>query len=314
MWRTRARRVATLACPERVIPLAIVLAVVRRVRHRSAQTSSFSGTITRPGRQLRFPRSRPPAARWMFTTTLMGHYISRSRADVRLDYVLWGMHAGGLPLHEPRAARRERRAVLTGWQTRLLYARPPGAGEKRAARGRRRGDVFSRIHPCERNPWRGATERRGTCCPACSSDVRADLSPRRERGGRAAADDCLRSRWRPSAGAGAGSPIVIDACPCCSWSSTGIRRPPAPAAVVAPGPWRPVEKVRSWSSAPSRGRVVLGVRHTAPDVARRNIRCHHGSRWPSTASSSTSRRRCCRSISRRCTSWPPRVDPLAPHS
>jgi len=32
----------------------------------------------------------------MFTTTLMGHYIPLTVADVSLDYVIWGMQPAGI--------------------------------------------------------------------------------------------------------------------------------------------------------------------------------------------------------------------------
>jgi len=71
----RTRRLTTLALPERVIPLAIVLAVVVvfavGLRNEFVQWDDPTNLVENP----HFRGLAPRNLAWMFTTTLLGHYI-----------------------------------------------------------------------------------------------------------------------------------------------------------------------------------------------------------------------------------------------
>ena len=74
--RARIRsRVAALALPERIIPLAIVLAVVAvfaiGLRNDFVRWDDQTNLVE----NLNFRGLGPRQIAWMFTTTLMGHYI-----------------------------------------------------------------------------------------------------------------------------------------------------------------------------------------------------------------------------------------------
>src|SRR3989441_5150614 len=93
---TRARgRLATLALPERVVPLAIVLAVVVvfavGLLNEFVQWDDQVNLVENP----HFRGLAPRQLGWMFTTTLMGHYIPVTWLSFGLDYVLWGMQPAG---------------------------------------------------------------------------------------------------------------------------------------------------------------------------------------------------------------------------
>ena len=88
-------RLATLALPEHVIPLAIVLAVVVvfavGLRNEFVQWDDPTNLVENP----HFRGLAPRNLAWMFTTTLMGHYIPVTWLSFGLDYMVWGMQPAG---------------------------------------------------------------------------------------------------------------------------------------------------------------------------------------------------------------------------
>lgn len=96
---------------------------------------------------------------WMFTTTLMGHYIPVTWLSFGLDYVIWGMdpvgyHLTSILLHAANAA------VCFLVARRLLQrarpAAPPGAQRAGAALAA----LFFALHPLRAESVAWATERR----------------------------------------------------------------------------------------------------------------------------------------------------------
>jgi len=130
----------------------------RRVRHRSAQRVRSVGRSPDLGRQLRFPRSRPPAARLDVHHHAMGHYIPLTWADVRLDYVLWACQPAATTSRTSCCTPRTP-SVFTGWAKRLLYAARPLRARARCARASPLATLSSRFTlATESVAW--ATERR----------------------------------------------------------------------------------------------------------------------------------------------------------
>ena len=156
--RVRAR-VATLACPERVIPLAIVLAVVAvfaiGLRNEFVQWDDHQNLVD----NLYFRGLGLRQLAWMFTTTLMGHYIPLTWLTFGLDYVLWGMQPAGY--HFTNLVLHAANAVLFYWVAkRLLYAARPAAGESALRAGAAVAALFFAIHPLRAESVAWATERR----------------------------------------------------------------------------------------------------------------------------------------------------------
>src|SRR5215470_14967208 len=125
----RARsRLAALALPERIVPLAIVLVVVAvfaiGLRNEFVRWDDHTNLVDNPyfrGLGLRH-------LAWMFSTTLMGHYIPVTWLTFGLDYVIWGMQPAGY--HFTNLVLHAANAVLFYWVAKhLLRAARPGATE-----------------------------------------------------------------------------------------------------------------------------------------------------------------------------------------
>src|SRR5947208_8477294 len=122
----RRARLTTLALPERILPLAIVLAVVAvfavGLRNEFVQWDDQVNLVENP----HFRGLAPRHLAWMLTTTLMGHYIPVTWLSFGLDYVLWRMEPAGY--HLTNLLLHAANAVLVYWVTkRLLAAARPGA-------------------------------------------------------------------------------------------------------------------------------------------------------------------------------------------
>src|SRR5438445_559176 len=152
-------RLATLALPEHVIPLAIVLAVVAvfavGLRNEFVQWDDPSNLVENP----HFRGLAPSNVAWMFTTTLMGHYIPVTWLSFGLDYVLWGMEPAGY--HFTNLLLHAANAVLVYWVSkRLLAAARPGASPTALRAGAAVAALFFAIHPLRAESVAWATERR----------------------------------------------------------------------------------------------------------------------------------------------------------
>src|SRR5438094_234557 len=113
-------RLTTLALPERILPLAIVLAVVAvfavGLRNEFVQWDDQVNLVENP----HFRGLAPRHLAWMLTTTLMGHYIPVTWLSFGLDYVLWGMQPAGY--HFTNLVLHAANAVLVYWLARRLLA------------------------------------------------------------------------------------------------------------------------------------------------------------------------------------------------
>ncbi len=157
---TRARGwLATLALPERVVPLAIVLAVVVvfavGLRNEFVQWDDQVNLVENP----HFRGLAPRHLAWMLTTTLMGHYIPVTWLSFGLDYVLWGMQPAGY--HFTNLVLHAANAVLVYWLARrLLAAARPDTSEMALRAGAAVAALFFAIHPLRAESVAWATERR----------------------------------------------------------------------------------------------------------------------------------------------------------
>src|SRR6267143_481754 len=152
-------RLTTLALPERVIPLAIVLAVVVvfavGLRNEFVQWDDPTNLVENP----HFRGLAPHNLAWMFTTTLMGHYIPVTWLSFGLDYMVWGMQPAGY--HFTNLLLHAANAVLVYWVTkRLLAAARPGASPTALRAGAAVAALFFAIHPLRAESVAWATERR----------------------------------------------------------------------------------------------------------------------------------------------------------
>ena len=157
---SRARtRLAALALPERVIPLTLVLAVVAvfaiGLRNDFVRWDDHVNLIENP-------YFRGFGARqivWMFTTTLMGHYIPLTWLTFGLDYVLWGMQPAGY--HFTNLVLHAANAALFYWLAkRVLCAALPAASEVALRAGAGVAAAFFALHPLRAESVAWATERR----------------------------------------------------------------------------------------------------------------------------------------------------------
>ena len=106
--------------------------------------------------------------RWMFTTTLMGHYIPLTWLSFGLNYALggmnpWGYHLGNLLLHATNAT------LVYLIARRLMAARPDGGAPDRwrasgVAWASALGAVLFGIHPLRVESVAWITERRDVLC------------------------------------------------------------------------------------------------------------------------------------------------------
>src|SRR5947207_9154421 len=119
----RARsRLAAVVVRDRAIVLAIVLAVVAvfavGLRNEFVQWDDHTNLVHNP----LFRGLGPRQLAWMFTTTLMGHYIPLTWLTFGLDYVLWGMQPAGY--HFTNLVLHAANAPLVYW----LAKEPPDCG------------------------------------------------------------------------------------------------------------------------------------------------------------------------------------------
>ena len=153
------RRLATIAVPERAIVLAIVMAVVAvfaiGLRNEFVQWDDHQNLVENfnyRGLGLR-------QLAWMFTTTLMGHYIPLTWLTFGLDYVIWGMQPAGY--HFTNLVLHTANAVLFYWVAkRLLRAARPATSERALRAGAAVAALFFAIHPLRAESVAWATERR----------------------------------------------------------------------------------------------------------------------------------------------------------
>src|SRR5712664_308683 len=150
---------ARLALPERAIPLAIALVVVAvfavGLRNEFVQWDDYSNLVDNP----HFRGLGWAQIRWMFTTTLMGHYIPLTWLTFGLDYVIWGMQPAGY--HFTNLVLHAANAALFYWVSRrVLTAAAPAAGETALRAGAAVAALFFAVHPLRAESVAWATERR----------------------------------------------------------------------------------------------------------------------------------------------------------
>src|SRR5437899_1623858 len=150
---------AALEVPERVIPWAVVLAVVAvfaiGLRNEFVQWDDQANLAQNPY----FRGLGPAQLAWMFTTTLMGHYIPVTWLTFGLDYVMWGMQPAGY--HFTNLVLHAANAVLVYWITRrLLAVARPGASPTALRAGAAVAALFFAVHPLRAESVAWATERR----------------------------------------------------------------------------------------------------------------------------------------------------------
>src|SRR5512132_1011547 len=118
--RVRAR-LAALEAPERLAAWAIVLAVVAvfaiGLRNEFVQWDDPVNLVD----NVHFRGLSVANLTWMFTTTLMGHYIPLTWLSFAVDYVIWGMQPAGY--HFTNLALHAVNAILVFWIARRLLAR-----------------------------------------------------------------------------------------------------------------------------------------------------------------------------------------------
>jgi hypothetical protein len=97
--------------------------------------------------------------RWMFSTTLMGHYIPVTWLTFGLDYVVWGMESGGY--HFTNLVLHAANVVLFFFLAlRLLRRAVPWATALETRAGAALAALFFGIHPLRAESVAWATERR----------------------------------------------------------------------------------------------------------------------------------------------------------
>jgi len=156
----RARsRIAAVVVRDRAIVLAIVLAVVAvfavGLRNEFVQWDDHTNLVDNP----LFRGLGPRQLAWMFTTTLMGHYIPLTWLTFGLDYVIWGMQPAGY--HFTNLVLHAANAVLFYWVAkRLLRAARPATSETTLRAGAAVAALFFAIHPLRAESVAWVTERR----------------------------------------------------------------------------------------------------------------------------------------------------------
>jgi Flp pilus assembly protein TadD len=148
-----------LGPPERVIPWGIVLLVVAvfaiGLRNEFVQWDDQVNLVE----NVKYRGLGSAQLAWMFTTTLMGHYIPVTWLSFGLDYVLWGMQPAGY--HFTNLVLHAANAALVYWLAkRLLAAARPGADEIALRAGAAVTTLFFAIHPLRAESVAWATERR----------------------------------------------------------------------------------------------------------------------------------------------------------
>ena len=178
---------AALSVPERVIPLGLVLAVLAvfavGLRNEFVQWDDYNNLVDNS----HFRGLGWAQVRWMFTTTLMGHYIPLTWLTFGLDYVIWGMQPAGY--HFTNLVLHAANAALFYWVSRrVLTAAAPAAGETALRAGAAVAALFFAVHPLRAESVAWATERRDvlsgllflTCVLTYLRAVNAE-TPRRRR-------------------------------------------------------------------------------------------------------------------------------------
>jgi len=131
----------------------------------------------------------PTQLRWMWTTTLMGHFIPLSWMTLGLDYVLWGMNPAGY--HLTNVVFHAANAVLLYWITRRLLRASSDAftdGSRRLTLAAATAALLFAVHPLRVESVAWVTERRDVLsCFFFFSSVLAYL--------RAVERPGLRARW-----------------------------------------------------------------------------------------------------------------------
>ena len=156
----RARhRLTTLTFSERALVLSIVLAVVAvfavGLRNEFVDWDDPANLLENQDYR---GLGRAHLA-WMFTTTLMGHYIPLTWLTFGLDYLLWGMEPAGY--HFTNLVLHAANATLVYWLAKsLLAAARPRAGEYALRAGAAVAALFFAIHPLRAESVAWATERR----------------------------------------------------------------------------------------------------------------------------------------------------------
>jgi protein O-mannosyl-transferase len=156
--RLRARA-AGLPCPERAIPLAIVLAVIAvfavALRNDFVRWDDYRNLVDNP----HFRGLGWTQLTWMFTTTLMGHYIPLTWLTFGLDYVVWGLQPAGF--HFTNLVLHAANAALFYWVAkRVLRAARPAASETALRAGAAVAALFFAVHPLRAESVAWVTERR----------------------------------------------------------------------------------------------------------------------------------------------------------
>src|SRR6266404_1583888 len=150
---------AALSVPERVIPLGLVLAVLAvfgvGLRNEFVQWDDYNNFVDNP----HFRGLGWAQITWMFTTTLMGHYIPLTWLTFGLDYVIWGMQPAGY--HFTNLVLHAANAAMFYWVSRrVLTAAAPAAGETALRAGAAVAALFFAVHPLRAESVAWATERR----------------------------------------------------------------------------------------------------------------------------------------------------------
>src|SRR3989440_2416438 len=177
---------ATLSVPERVIPLTLVLAVVAvfgvGLGNEFVHWDDYDNLVDNP----HFRGLGWTQLTWMFTTTLMGHYIPLTWLTFGLDHVIWGMQPAGY--HFTNLVLHAANAALFYWVSRrVLTAAAPAAGETALRAGAAVAALFFAVHPLRAESVAWATERRDllsgllflTCVLTYLRAVNAEASRRR---------------------------------------------------------------------------------------------------------------------------------------
>jgi protein O-mannosyl-transferase len=96
--------------------------------------------------------------RWMFTTTLAGHWIPLTWISFGADYLLWGMNPRGY--HLTNVLLHAAAAVTFYFVARRILRAATGAGERLLRLGALAAALFFAIHPLRVESVAWATERR----------------------------------------------------------------------------------------------------------------------------------------------------------
>ena len=152
-------RLAPLRMTERILPLAIVLAVVAvfsiTLRNEFVDWDDQRSIV----QNLHFRGFGWTQLRWMFTTTLMGHYIPLTWLTFAFDYVLWGLQPAGY--HFTNLVLHAANAAMVYWVAkRVLTKALSNAGEMALRAGAVVAGLFFAVHPLRAESVAWATERR----------------------------------------------------------------------------------------------------------------------------------------------------------